>query len=128
MTSGGIGALVWLRILCATLLLSLGLAHKPVYAQPRSDGPASIAYRLPDGTYASICYDGGRGGRPEKVAAYGCDFCRIADSLLLPDPASELSQSLTGYRDLEVRAWVGALDPAPAWPGAPVRGPPRLSA
>lgn len=124
---GKLGALGWLRILCATLLLSLGLAHKPVYAQPQSD-PASSFYMLPDGSYATICYGGDEGHHPQKAAVYGCDFCRIADSVLLPTPADQPSPSLDIYRDLATALWVASLDPAPAWPGAPVRGPPLQSA
>jgi len=116
-----------LRILCATLLLSLGLAHKPVYAQPQSD-PASRFYQLPDGTFATICYGGDQGHHQQKAGGYGCDACRIADGVLLPAPAVEPSALLSGHCDLDAQSWVGALRPAPAWPGAPVRGPPRLSA
>lgn len=124
---GKLGALGWLRILCATLLLSLGLAHKPVYAQPQSD-PASSVYMLPDGTYATICYDGLQGHHPQKTAVYGCEFCRFADSVLLPDPAADPTPSLSGYRDLDMPSWIALREPAPAWPGAPARGPPLISA
>ena len=127
MSAGRIGALSWLRILCATLLLSLGLAHKPVYAQPQAD-PASSFYLLPDGTYATICYGGDQGHHPQKAATYGCDICRIADSVLLPQPAAEPAPSLTACCELDSPSWVAAVDLAPARPGAPVRGPPLLSA
>lgn len=127
MSAGRTGALSWLRIFCAALLLSLGLAHKPVYAQPQSD-PASSFYLLPDGSHATICYGGDEGHHPKKAAAYGCDFCRIADSVLLPAPAGDPAPSLSDYRDLDSPHRVALRDPATVWPGAPARGPPLISA
>ena len=127
MTSGRLGAMSWLRILCAALLLSLGLAHKPVIAQPQSD-PSSVFYVLPDGTYSSICYDGGQSHQPQKAAGLGCEYCRIAGSVLLPTPAADPAPSLSDCCDLDVLKWVAVLGPEPARPGAPVRGPPLPSA
>lgn len=127
MTAGRIGASGWLRILCAALLLSLGLAHKPVYAKPQSD-PASNFYVLPDGTFASICYGGGQGHHPKKALDYGCDLCRLADGVLLPAPAADPARLLSEYRELDILRRLAALYPQPVRPGAPVRGPPYLSA
>ena len=78
---------IWLRIFCAALLLSLGLAHKPLHATPSAD-PSSSYYLLPDGTFASLCIDNADHGKPAKSwLGSGCDACRLASSVLLPGPA-----------------------------------------
>jgi len=88
-----------LRIFCATLMLSLGFAHKPL---PAMAGAAverfEETYRLPDGSFAEICenhagalastHGGGKTGHPD-VPSLICEACLLASSILLPTPDSE---------------------------------------
>ena len=123
MSVGRIGAVGWLRILCAMLLLSLGLAHKPADAQTRSD-PASSFYVLPDGSYASICYDGGQGHRPDKTGWSGCAACRIGPDIIVPAPPVAHIPVRRDGGEVGTRLWtVGSERPA-VWPATPARGPP----
>ena len=72
----------FLRIFCAALLLSLGLGHQPVSAAPPES--YSEEYRLPDGTFAEICTEGGH--QPEPAVKPLCEVCLLASSLILPPP------------------------------------------
>lgn len=83
-----------LRIFCATLMLSLGFAHKPALAA----APAVAldeSYRLPDGTFAEICLGHGNGVNASHTregpahsgdAILFCEACLLASSILLPMP------------------------------------------
>lgn len=86
-----------LRIFCATLMLSLGFAHKPALAI----APAVVldeSYRLPDGSFAEIClgHTGGSNASHTKDgpahsgdAILFCEACLLASSILLPMPDTE---------------------------------------
>src|SRR5690349_13385018 len=80
-------ARAWLRILCALLLVSAGLAHQPVAAKPLQVQDLAI-YVLPDGSVADLCVPGDD-GQPGKVKWHGCEACRIASSILVPAPPVE---------------------------------------
>ena len=118
----------WLRIFCAALLLSLGFAHKPVYAGSLSD-PASSYFELPDGSFPSICFDGGKDSHhPQKTAWNGCEACRIASSVALPMPATDhvvlvCDANTTDFPPPTVYPGLNAR-----LPGSPVRGPPVVFA
>lgn len=72
-----------LRIVCAMVFLSLGLAHHaPVVADVRAD--QTEAYRLPDGTFASLCT--GYGEDWSHLKPVRCEVCMLCASLLLPPP------------------------------------------
>lgn len=75
-----------LRIVCALLMLSLGFAHHPARAMAAALETFDPAYRLPDGTYASICRESGNGEMPDAVPF--CDACVLASSILVPSPDS----------------------------------------
>ncbi|MCZ4433121.1 hypothetical protein O3S81_25775 [Agrobacterium sp. SOY23] len=83
-----------LRIFCATLMLSLGFAHKPALATT-PDVALDESYRLPDGTFAEIClgHANGEGTAHTKDgpahssdAILFCEACLLASSILLPMP------------------------------------------
>ncbi|MCR6725075.1 hypothetical protein [Agrobacterium fabrum] len=87
-----------LRIFCATLMLSLGFAHKPALAV----SPQVVldeSYRLPDGTFPEIClgHVGGVNASHSKEgpahsgddAILFCEACLLASSILLPMPDME---------------------------------------
>ncbi|UXS23957.1 hypothetical protein FY153_05590 [Agrobacterium tumefaciens] len=86
-----------LRIFCATLMLSLGFAHKPALAVA-PEVVLDESYRLPDGTFAEICL-GHAGGlnafhTKDSPAHSGdailfCEACLLASSILLPMPDTE---------------------------------------
>jgi hypothetical protein len=70
-----------LRFACVFALVMVGFAHKPVPAYPAT---AQIsAYQLPDGTFASICFDD-HDSRPHAAKDFGCDACRLTNAVLLP--------------------------------------------
>lgn len=92
----------FVRIFCAMLMLSLGFAHKPVeaaIAEPVLDE----SYRLPDGTFAEICFGHDGEGAPSATVGHAgdpaghldisgklfCEACLLASSILLPLPDSE---------------------------------------
>ncbi|NTB97790.1 hypothetical protein FY140_15730 [Agrobacterium tumefaciens] len=125
-----------LRIFCATLMLSLGFAHKPALAA----APAVAldeSYRLPDGTFAEICLGHGNGVNASHTregpvhsgdAILFCEACLLASSILLPMPDT------AGWLKTEF-AWLDNRLPA-EWSFRSVltirkpaaRGPPSLSA
>lgn len=122
MTLKSLGMARWLRIFCAALLLSLGLAHKPVLA--RAAPVASTgSYMLPDGSYASICYNG-QTAHPEKAGWQGCEACRLGGDLVVPAPSSEhVLLRQRGERVMARQTTAFAARPVSS-PGSPVRGPP----
>ncbi|EHH08921.1 hypothetical protein G6L67_07340 [Agrobacterium tumefaciens] len=86
-----------LRIFCATLMLSLGFAHKPALAVA-PEVVLDESYRLPDGTFAEIClgHAGGLNASHTKDspthsgdAILFCEACLLASSILLPMPDTE---------------------------------------
>ena len=129
MKTGMTRTALWLRIVCAVLLLCLGFAHKPLYAQPSSD-PASSYYLLPDGTFASLCIDNADHGKPGKSwLGSGCEACRLSSSVLLPTPGDDGHAPVS--RDCNVVEFPAgvAYRATAAWrPGSPVRGPPSILA
>ncbi|OHV81515.1 hypothetical protein [Rhizobium sp. LCM 4573] len=86
MTGGMKTAAKLLRILCAAVLLSLGFAHQPVIAAAPL-ASYDEAYRLPDGTFAEICTEGGH--RELPAAKPVCEACLLAGSIILPPPSDE---------------------------------------
>lgn len=84
MAVGAKGAIL-LRILCAFALFMLGLAGD-AFADPSQD-PHSAQYRLPDGTYASLCQPGDtKGGAPHNGANH-CGGCVTAAGHAFTPPA-----------------------------------------
>ncbi len=78
------------RMMIIVALTMIGFAHKPVMADAV---PASIeyaAYTLPDGTLPVICVtvtsDEDMSGAKGGMGAYGCDACRLAAAILIPEP------------------------------------------
>jgi hypothetical protein len=127
MTVGTTRMASWLRIVCAVLLLSLGLAHKPLYAQP-SFAPASSTYVLPDGSFAGLCLGDAGQDQPVKSVWYGCDACRIASGVLFPMPPADHASALRDLRGVVFPVPSVSLDSVAWRPGSPVRGPPFLFA
>ncbi|NTF32161.1 hypothetical protein [Rhizobium skierniewicense] len=89
-----VSATTILRIFCATLMLSLGFAHKPVEAAAAAARAFDEAYRFPDGSFAEICEahaDVDASHKTRKSDHSGmpslfCEACRLASSILLPTP------------------------------------------
>ncbi|MCL6651948.1 hypothetical protein A6R70_06565 [Agrobacterium rubi] len=83
-----------LRIFCATLMLSLGFAHKPVAMMAAPPLAFDEAYRLPDGRFAEIC-EGHAGvetahtpGKKDhsSMPSLFCEACLLSSSILVPKP------------------------------------------
>jgi hypothetical protein len=112
-----------LRIFCATLMLSLGFAHRPV--QAAAPAPAfDEAYRLPDGSFAEICFGHGDvknatqnqnpPGHHETAVSLFCEACLLSSSILVPAPDTS-SWLRTSFVSLEnnvsiTRSTIGKLE------------------
>ena len=92
-----------LRILCAVALLSVGFAHKAVVLPAPAAADLS-AFALPDGSLPLICLgaDPSSDDGKSSVAGNGCDACRIAASVLLPQ-RSGLPQAVGCYETIAFR-------------------------
>ncbi|MCF3638530.1 hypothetical protein LXM94_00925 [Rhizobium sp. TRM95111] len=114
---------ICLRMLCAVALVFVGLAHRPVAAAPAT--PLELAaYVLPDGTIADLCVGDAVGGGKKHAANHGCEACRIAGALLLPQPA-DFTGRVLAYRIVADRPLVEAVRGDSRYqPGAPPRAPP----
>jgi hypothetical protein len=115
-----------LRMLCAMLLVSAGLAHRPATAGTMSPMGISV-YVLPDGSVADLCVPGDQ-SRPGKVIWHGCEACRIASGTLMPEPPVEAAY----IARIELPADFPSLEFVTAElrlrPGASPRGPPEFFA
>lgn len=85
------------RILCVLALVMLGLGHKPVDAPSITDLYA--AYTLPDGTLPTLCVtDDSSQSAPGKTPIWhGCEACRLAAAVLIPQPPEALALHVTYY-------------------------------
>ena len=84
---------IFMRMMIIVALTMIGFAHKPVMAGPLPASVEYAAYTLPDGTLPVICVTvtgdedlGGAKGQMGGMGAYGCDACRLAASILVPEP------------------------------------------
>ena len=69
-----------LRIFCAMVFLSVGFAHR-MPAAIASDA-LSVAYSLPDGSFADLCI--ADSGQKHASPVADCEACRLAGAILLP--------------------------------------------
>jgi hypothetical protein len=116
--------MVALRMLCAMLLVFLGFAHKPIVASAASL-PASASFVLPDGTVASLCLPGHDGAKDSHVDR-GCDACRLASSIALPESCAEAQRVAGRPADDLFALPAGSFRRLNFPPSAPPRGPPSL--
>ncbi|TCN30416.1 hypothetical protein [Sinorhizobium americanum] len=116
------------RLLAAVALVFLSFAHRPSLIG--TNAALAAEYRLPDGSFAEICF-GTEGVDHEdgKVPAVApiCEACRLAASVLLPDPpqASVPADKGNWLAVSPVTETQVALTPLRLLP--PPRGPPILS-
>jgi hypothetical protein len=116
----GFQALV--RFACVLALLLVAFAHRPMaFAAVPFD---VAAYTLPDGTIPDLCVPGNAG--KGEVHPTGCEFCRLASSVILPEPDAVRWPALP--QDGRV-ALVRERVPGPRVSAFlhPVRGPPSTS-
>ena len=120
-----------LRIICAMLLLSLGIVHRPP-PSPQLTAALDSAYRLPDGSFSDLClgndhHPAGAAGHHPLSAALVCDACVLAASLLLPPPGdcAWLRADLAWIDNRPVTAT--GIDSHPAGGRPRVRGPPPVA-
>lgn len=88
MTRSGRPMAMAVRVLSALALLLLSFSHQPAFARQITPEVA-VAYLLPDGSIGDICFgtDGvADHGTPDGELAPVCDYCRLAASILLPQP------------------------------------------
>ncbi|ASY56569.1 MULTISPECIES: hypothetical protein [Sinorhizobium] len=117
------------RLLAAFALVFLSFAHKPSLVIG-TNAALAAEYRLPDGSFAEICF-GTEGvehedGKAPPIAPI-CEACRLAASVLLPEPpqASVSADKGNWLADSPVTEIQVALTPLRLLP--PPRGPPILS-
>ncbi|MFZ1814015.1 MAG: hypothetical protein WBO55_09605 [Rhizobiaceae bacterium] len=117
-----------LRLAIVLALVLSAFAHRAVPGSPLPD-PAGIsqaelaAYTLPDGSQPSICVSGASGSDDASVVS-GCEYCRLASSILLPEPPAQALALQVAQND-SVQPDTGRLAFAPGWfPAAPITGPP----
>jgi hypothetical protein len=115
---------IMLRIACALLLVVLGFSHRPMSASAAEAAELAL-YTLPDGTIASLCLVD-QDGKPIKHVDRGCEACRLASGIALPDAP-------TAHADIVRRetavAYVFAAERFHRLnfpPNAPPRGPPAI--
>lgn len=111
------------NIVCAIALMMLSFAHKPPPSVPAELQFA--AYILPDGKLPTLCINdlGSEKGK-DKLADKGCDACRLAAAVLLPEPLAiaKLDIELVANQTVEERSFV--LEHAPYPPSSGPRAPP----
>lgn len=117
------------RLLAAIGLVLLSFAHKPALALG-ADAALAAEYRLPDGSFAEICFgtDGvDHQGEKSPAIAPICETCRLAASVLVPEPPQASVPADAGNWGAEpaVTEIQVALTPLRLLP--PPRGPPILS-
>ncbi|AWM25053.1 hypothetical protein N181_14180 [Sinorhizobium fredii USDA 205] len=117
------------RLLAAIALVLLSFAHKPSLAL-RADAALAAEYRLPDGSYAEICFgtDGvDHQGEKSPAIAPICEVCRLAASVLVPEPPQASVPADAGNWRAEQPLTEIQVAPAPLRLLPPPRGPPILS-
>lgn len=82
-----------IRLICVLALVMVGFAHKPVAADPVSVRFAE--YVLPDGKLPTLCLND-ISTQPEKgmLHDHGCDACRLAAAILMPEAPSIGAQAV----------------------------------
>ncbi len=117
------------RLLAAIALVFLSFAHKPALATG-TDAALAAEYRLPDGSYADICFGSEgvdhKGDKSPSIAPI-CEACRLAASVLVPEPPQASVRAVNGnwLAEPPVNEIQVALSPLRLLP--PPRGPPILS-
>ncbi|ACP25318.1 hypothetical protein NGR_c15500 [Sinorhizobium fredii NGR234] len=117
------------RLLAAIGLVFLSFAHKPALALG-AEAALAAEYRLPDGSFAEICF-GAEGvdhqGSKSPAIAPICDACRLAASVLIPQPPQASVPADNGNWRAEPPAFEVQFALAPMRLLPPPRGPPILS-
>ncbi|PDT84423.1 hypothetical protein [Sinorhizobium sp. BJ1] len=114
------------RLLAAVALVFLSFAHKPALATGQNAALAA-EYRLPDGSFAEICFGtegvDHRGSKSVPIAP-SCEACRLAASVLVPEPPQASVRAYKGnwLAEPPVAEIRVALSPLRLLP--PPRGPP----
>lgn len=119
-SSKGLAQRTLIGVLLAFALLMTAFAHRPVSATPAFD---AAAYTLPDGSLPVFCLpsDGKTDG---SASSGGCEFCRLAASVLLPETPAE-PDLLPREQGWDLRPLADSASGRPAqFPAAPPQGPP----
>jgi hypothetical protein len=129
MKRSGEQAGVLTRILCALALLFVGLSHKPPALSAATLTPAEIAaYTLPDGTLPVLCLPSEDGASKNHSHDFGngCEACRLASAILLPEPPAvggvTVSREADRYVPVRDEAFYRQLFPPNTSPRAPPFG------
>ncbi|EKF57206.1 hypothetical protein QWE_22741 [Agrobacterium albertimagni AOL15] len=78
-------ATILLRIFCAIVFLSVGFGHRAPAAL--ANDIQSVAYMLPDGSFADLCT--ADAGQKHASPVADCEACRLAGAILLPEPSDQ---------------------------------------
>ena len=84
--------MIAVRMLCALAILSVGFAHRMPAALAAPALPSLTVYALPDGSMPVLCLPGtpDDSGKGKTFAGKNCEACRLAASMLLPEPPASL--------------------------------------
>lgn len=89
MIRGSTTAATALRMICAAALFLIGFAHEVPAATDSSAGNP-IVFALPDGSFPILCTTVSDSSEPGHdhgtLFKHGCEACRLAASIILPDP------------------------------------------
>lgn len=117
------------RIVCAIALLFVGLLHKPPSVSASVFTPAELAvYTLPDGTVPVLCLPSEDGASKKHSHDFGsgCEACRLASAILLPEPlridSAIASSEADRFAPVRYEAFYRQLFPPNASPRAPPFG------
>ncbi|MCO5733871.1 hypothetical protein [Rhizobium sp. SSA_523] len=111
---------ILLRLLCAAVFLSLGLAH---HAPPLAAAITQDAdYALPDGSFATLCTQAGEDDRPLKGVL--CEVCLLCASAMLPAPATQASLACHASSLLNALPEIAAVIGGSSIPAPRCRAPP----
>ena len=121
--SKGLASRTLLRVLLSLALLMTAFAHRPAVATPAFD---AAAYVLPDGSLPVLCLPSG-GKTDGSVSSGACEFCRLASSVVLPEPPADPDRlpSHAAWRPRPLPE--AAAGRSSEFPAAPPQGPPALA-
>lgn len=115
------------RVLCVVTLVFIGLAHRaPAVATSSLSASEIAAFTLPDGSWPALCLPGDGKASDDKgqLAGGGCEACRLAAAMLLPQPEDAIGRRLPDVLDILPTVRVAVASFRHFSPNAAPRAPP----
>lgn len=114
-----------LTIICAIAMIWISFAHRPVVTLVTDQTVNLSAYTLPDGTIPIICFGGEGDG--ESTSYQGCEYCRLADTVISPASPQVFVRVVNTVRVVSSASEKIPLSKSIRLAGAPQTGPPLFS-